>query len=111
MGITEEDAIGAPSLQAVVEGQSYHIFEVLWVFVGPHWRVEVGLIWQVDAFEYCPSWVEQVTLVPEAADAVLCQVPVSARARSPRAPAVKAQLVAPAVVLGTDIGTWERNVI
>lgn len=50
VGITEEDAVGAPSLQAVVEGQRYHIFEVLWVFVGPHWRVQVGLIWEVDAF-------------------------------------------------------------
>lgn len=109
MGITEEDAVGAPSPQAVVKGQRYHILEVLWVFVGPHWRIQVGLIWKVDAFQYCPSWVQQVALVPEAADSILCQVAVSAGTRSPRAPAVKAELVASAVVLGTHIGTWQKT--
>lgn len=109
MGITEEYAIGAPSLQAVVEGQRYHVFEVLRVFIGPHWRIQVSLIWKVDAFQYCPSRVEQVSFVPEAADPILCQVPVGAGAGSPRVPAVKAQLVAPAVVLGTHIGTWGEN--
>lgn len=46
--------------------------------------------------------------MPEAADPILCQVPVGAGTSSARVAAVKAELVASAVVLGTDVGTWEK---
>lgn len=100
VGVAVKDAVGPGCCLAVVKGQGYDAPEKSWIFKWLDGWIEVTFIWKVNAFQYGPLRVEQVTLVALADEAVLCQAAVGAGARPAAAAQVEAQLLAASVAPG-----------
>lgn len=109
--VAEKDAVGSlPSTAMIVKAEGDDILHVVRVLKWLNWRVEVGLVGQVDALQYGTLRVQQVSVIVAAAAVVLCQHAVSTGAGALTVATEKTQLFTAAVVVFADVGAWgERD--
>lgn len=106
MDVAEKDAVCPRRLLAVVEGQGNDVLEESWVFKGLERRIEVTLVRKVDALQYGPLRVQQVSFIALTGEAILRQATMGARACAATAAQVEAQLLAASITPGTGVGTF-----
>lgn len=109
MDVTEKDAVCPSRILTVVERQSDDVLEKCRVLKRLNWWVQIALIWQMNAFQYGPFRVEQISFVALACEAILRQTAVGAGARPATTAQVEAQLLTSSVAPCTRIGTFKTR--
>lgn len=109
MDVTKKDAVCPGCVLTKVKSQSYDIPEKSRVFEGLDGGVQVTFIRKVDAFQYSPFRVKQITFIALAGEAVVCQAAVGAGTRPAAAAQVEAQLLAAPVTPGTRVGAYKSQ--
>lgn len=108
MGVAVKDAVGPGRCLAVVKGQGDGALKKSRIFKRLDGWIEVTFIRKVNAFQYGPLGVEQITLVALAGEAVLGQATVGAGAGPAPAAQVEAQLLAASVAPGARVGSFKN---
>lgn len=109
MDVTEKDAVCPCCLLTVVKGQGYDILEKSRVFKRLDRWIEVILIWKVDAFQYGPLRIEQITFIALTGKAILCQAAMGTGASPATATQVEAQLLAASITPGTGVCAFKTQ--